>query len=81
MSVHRPPLRRLSDFDQATCARIEEHLAGRACCSNACESLKRTVSLCRQIPDSRRQGDRVWLSGGNHIEFLRGAPCGLADKP
>ena len=42
------------DIDQAACARIEEHLARCPSCANACESLKRTVSFCRQIP-----GDEV----------------------
>jgi len=39
-----------SDIDQTTCARIEAHLAGCERCTGACDSLKRTVSLCRQIP-------------------------------
>lgn len=39
-----------SDIDEAACARIEAHLAKCARCSVACESLKRTVSLCRAIP-------------------------------
>lgn len=39
-----------SDIDQAACARIETHLAGCERCSGACESLRRTVSLCKQIP-------------------------------
>jgi RNA polymerase sigma-70 factor (ECF subfamily) len=39
-----------SDIDQTTCARIEAHLAGCERCSGACESLKRTVSLCKRIP-------------------------------
>lgn len=38
------------DLEKATCERIEAHLAGCAQCSAACESLKRTVSLCRRIP-------------------------------
>lgn len=42
------------DIDQATCARIEEHLARCERCAGACASLRRTVSLCRQIP-----GDEV----------------------
>ncbi len=42
------------DIDQATCARIEQHLARCSSCASACESLKRTVSFCRQIP-----GDQV----------------------
>jgi RNA polymerase sigma-70 factor (ECF subfamily) len=39
-----------SEIDQAACARIEAHLAGCPRCTTACESLKRTVSLCRAIP-------------------------------
>lgn len=42
------------EIDQATCIRIERHLAGCPRCSGACEDLKRTVSLCRRIP-----GDEV----------------------
>ena len=42
------------EIDQAACARIEEHLRGCPNCAAACESLKRTVSLCKQIP-----GDQV----------------------
>jgi RNA polymerase sigma-70 factor (ECF subfamily) len=39
-----------SDIDQAACERIEQHLSGCANCRQACEALKRTVSLCRAIP-------------------------------
>lgn len=39
-----------SEIDQAACARIEAHLEGCARCTAACDSLKRTVSLCRAIP-------------------------------
>lgn len=42
------------DLDQAACVRLEDHLARCANCSQACESLKKTVSLCRSIP-----GDEV----------------------
>jgi RNA polymerase sigma-70 factor (ECF subfamily) len=54
-----PPCRELADelgayasadIDQATCRRIEEHLARCSRCAGACEALKRTVSLCRSIP-------------------------------
>ena len=38
------------DIDQATCVRIEDHLGRCPRCAEACESLKRTVSLCRRIP-------------------------------
>jgi RNA polymerase sigma-70 factor (ECF subfamily) len=39
-----------SEIDQAACASIEAHLASCPKCSAACDSLKRTVSLCRAIP-------------------------------
>jgi RNA polymerase sigma-70 factor, ECF subfamily len=39
-----------SEIDQAACERIEAHLAKCSRCSAACESLKRTVSMCRAIP-------------------------------
>ncbi|MBE2253818.1 MAG: sigma-70 family RNA polymerase sigma factor [Myxococcus sp.] len=39
-----------SEIDQAACERIEVHLAKCERCSAACESLKRTVSMCRAIP-------------------------------
>lgn len=42
------------DIDQAACARIEEHLSRCRSCAAACDSLKRTVSFCKQIP-----GDQV----------------------
>jgi RNA polymerase sigma-70 factor (ECF subfamily) len=38
------------DVDQATCVRLDEHLAHCPLCADACDQLKRTVSLCRQIP-------------------------------
>lgn len=38
------------DVDQATCVRLEEHLSRCPRCAEACDSLKRTVSLCRRIP-------------------------------
>lgn len=44
----------MEDVDQATCIRIDAHLASCALCADACDQLKRTVSLCRQIP-----GDEV----------------------
>ena len=43
-----------ADLDQATCVRLEDHLSRCENCSQACESLKKTVSLCRRIP-----GDEV----------------------
>ena len=39
-----------SEIDQAACARIEAHLERCARCTAACDSLKRTVSMCRAIP-------------------------------
>lgn len=39
-----------SEIDQAACARIEAHLEKCPRCTAACESLKRTVSMCRAIP-------------------------------
>jgi RNA polymerase sigma-70 factor, ECF subfamily len=39
-----------SDIDQAACDRIEKHLATCPNCRDACDALKRTVSLCRAIP-------------------------------
>ncbi|MFO0594079.1 MAG: sigma-70 family RNA polymerase sigma factor [Myxococcaceae bacterium] len=39
-----------SDIDQAACERIEKHLASCSQCTAACESLKRTVSMCRALP-------------------------------
>lgn len=39
-----------SDIDEAACARIEAHLERCPRCTAACESLKKTVSLCRAIP-------------------------------
>jgi RNA polymerase sigma-70 factor (ECF subfamily) len=39
-----------SEIDQAACASIEKHLASCSRCTAACESLKKTVSLCRAIP-------------------------------
>ena len=41
---------READIDQAACERIEAHMARCPRCTEACESLKRTVSLCRAIP-------------------------------
>lgn len=39
-----------SEIDQAACAHIEAHLTSCPRCSAACDSLKRTVSMCRAIP-------------------------------
>jgi RNA polymerase sigma-70 factor (ECF subfamily) len=38
------------NIDQATCARIEAHMARCPRCVAACETLKKTVSLCRRMP-------------------------------
>ncbi|MFT3842611.1 MAG: sigma-70 family RNA polymerase sigma factor [Myxococcaceae bacterium] len=42
------------EIDQAACVRIEAHLRRCPRCRAACDSLQRTVSLCRRIP-----GDEV----------------------
>jgi RNA polymerase sigma-70 factor, ECF subfamily len=39
-----------ADIDQATCARVEAHLARCPRCAGACDALRRTVSLCKRIP-------------------------------
>jgi len=39
-----------SEIDQATCVKIEQHLASCPRCTAACDALKRTVSMCRSIP-------------------------------
>jgi RNA polymerase sigma-70 factor (ECF subfamily) len=39
-----------AEIDQATCVRIEAHLARCPRCTAACDALKRTVSMCRAIP-------------------------------
>ena len=39
-----------SEIDQATCVKIEQHLATCPRCAGACDALKRTVSLCKTIP-------------------------------
>ena len=39
-----------SEIDQATCVKIEEHLATCPRCAGACDALKRTVSMCKTIP-------------------------------
>ena len=39
-----------SEIDQAACARIEAHMQKCVHCTAACDSLKRTVSMCRSIP-------------------------------
>ena len=44
------------EIDQATCVRIEQHLASCPRCAAACDSLKRTVSLCRSLPGGEVPG-------------------------
>lgn len=39
-----------ADIEKATCERIEEHLSSCARCAAECETLKKTVSLCKRIP-------------------------------
>ena len=39
-----------AEIDQAACVRIEDHLSHCPRCAGACDTLKRTVSLCRRIP-------------------------------
>jgi RNA polymerase sigma-70 factor (ECF subfamily) len=39
-----------AEIDQAACVRIEDHLSRCPRCAGACDSLKRTVSLCRRLP-------------------------------
>jgi RNA polymerase sigma-70 factor (ECF subfamily) len=38
------------DIDPATCATLEAHLAECPRCRGTCESLKRTLAVCRQLP-------------------------------
>jgi RNA polymerase sigma-70 factor (ECF subfamily) len=38
------------DIDPRVCATMEAHLAQCHHCRNACESLKRTLAVCRQLP-------------------------------
>ena len=38
------------DIDPSVCARMEAHLAQCSHCRNACESLKRTLAVCRELP-------------------------------
>jgi RNA polymerase sigma-70 factor (ECF subfamily) len=38
------------ELDRHLCATMEAHLAGCAQCRGQCESLKRTLALCRQLP-------------------------------
>ena len=38
------------DIDPSVCATMEAHLAQCRHCSDACESLKRTLAVCRELP-------------------------------
>jgi RNA polymerase sigma-70 factor (ECF subfamily) len=38
------------DIDPSVCATMEAHLARCRHCRNTCESLKRTLAICRQLP-------------------------------
>jgi RNA polymerase sigma-70 factor (ECF subfamily) len=38
------------DIDPSVCATMEAHLAQCSHCRDACESLKRTLAICRQLP-------------------------------
>jgi RNA polymerase sigma-70 factor (ECF subfamily) len=40
------------DIDPRVCATMEAHLAQCSHCRHACESLKRTLAVCRQLPTS-----------------------------
>jgi RNA polymerase sigma-70 factor (ECF subfamily) len=39
-----------ADIDRATCAAVEAHLARCPKCTQACDQLKRSVSLCQALP-------------------------------
>ena len=38
------------EIDPTVCAKMEAHIAQCSHCRNACESLKRTLAVCRQLP-------------------------------
>jgi RNA polymerase sigma-70 factor (ECF subfamily) len=38
------------EIDPGVCARMEAHVAQCGHCRDACESLKRTLAVCRQLP-------------------------------
>jgi RNA polymerase sigma-70 factor, ECF subfamily len=38
------------EIDPSVCARMEAHLEGCRHCRSACESLKRTLAMCRRLP-------------------------------
>jgi RNA polymerase sigma-70 factor (ECF subfamily) len=39
-----------ADIDPGVCATMEAHLARCPRCRGACESLKRTLAVCRELP-------------------------------
>jgi RNA polymerase sigma-70 factor (ECF subfamily) len=39
-----------SRLDPRACATLESHLAQCSHCRDACDSLKRTLALCRELP-------------------------------
>lgn len=39
-----------SDIDPSVCAMMEAHVAQCSHCRNACDSLKRTLAMCRELP-------------------------------
>ena len=45
------------ELDQAACARLERHLEACPRCGPACEELKRSVSLCRALPEGGVPGE------------------------
>ena len=38
------------EIDPGTCAKMEAHLSECPHCRGACDSLKRTLAICRQLP-------------------------------
>lgn len=46
-----------AEIDQATCVKIEQHLAKCPRCADACNALQRTVSMCRSIPGNAVPAD------------------------
>jgi len=81
--------RRLEDdIDPATCAEMEQHLAGCAHCTAACESLKRVLSFCRtsavpEVPsdleDSVRAGIRAFVASAEPEAAASPRPPGAKD--
>ena len=60
------------DLDPSICATMEAHLAQCSHCRSACESLKRTLAVCRQLPTpdvpaslaaSIKTAIHTWLGG------------------